>query len=318
MSCCCTVTWAGYALLVWLAFRLFNTVRNIVYPYFIAAPISDLVAFSGGKWAVVTGSTDGIGKAYATELARKGFNIVLISRTQARLDSTKKEIEAVKSGVVVKTISYDFTDPSVEHYRQKIVSELDKLDIGVLVNNVGMSYDYPEKLTAVTGGLDVLSNIAVINTVPTTLMSAIALTQMAKRNKGVVINISSGASYNQMSLWAVYSATKKYVDWLSAILRLEFVGTGIVIQTVNPMLVATKMAQIKKTSFIAPGPDQFARSALRTVGIMNETNGCFSHQIQGEIAKLIPSILLTPFLTKQSIGIRAKALRKREREAKDD
>jgi len=181
-----------------------------------------------------------------------------------------------------------------------------------------MSYDYPDKLTAVAGGLDRLSDITVVNTVPVTLLSAIVLSQMAERKKGVVINVSSAASYNQMALWAVYSATKKYVDWFSAILRLEYANTNIIIQTVNPMLVATKMAQIKKTSLFAPGPDQFARSALRTVGIVSETNGCFSHQIQGEISKFLPKILLTPFLTKQSIAIRTRALRKRERDAKEE
>lgn len=44
------------------------------------------------KFLVVTGATDGIGKAYATELARRGFNILLVSRTQNKLDETKNEI----------------------------------------------------------------------------------------------------------------------------------------------------------------------------------------------------------------------------------
>lgn len=93
-----------------------------------------------GKWAVVTGATDGIGKAYAEELARQGFAIVLISRTQEKLDEVSKAIES-KYNVETKTISADFG--SVDIY-SKIESGLAGLEIGVLVNNVGVSYSYPE------------------------------------------------------------------------------------------------------------------------------------------------------------------------------
>ena len=47
-----------------------------------------------GEWGVVTGGTDGIGKAIAKELVREGLNVVIISRTQAKLDATKAELEA--------------------------------------------------------------------------------------------------------------------------------------------------------------------------------------------------------------------------------
>ncbi|KAJ8951942.1 hypothetical protein NQ318_013609 [Aromia moschata] len=96
-----------------------------------------------GKWAVVTGATDGIGKAYAELLAKKGLKIVLISRTQSKLDDVAKEIEQ-KYNVETKTIAANFTNTTV------IYSEIDKqltgLDIGVLVNNVGMSYPPPRVL----------------------------------------------------------------------------------------------------------------------------------------------------------------------------
>ncbi len=58
-----------------------------------------------GKWAIVTGATDGIGKAYALALAKKGMSVVLISRTEAKLQAVKEEIEGKNySGVEVKYI----------------------------------------------------------------------------------------------------------------------------------------------------------------------------------------------------------------------
>ena len=50
-------------------------------------------------FSVITGATDGIGRAYAFELARRGFNILLVSRTQSKLDETKKEISDASKNV---------------------------------------------------------------------------------------------------------------------------------------------------------------------------------------------------------------------------
>ena len=56
------------------------------------------------------------------------------------------------------------------------------------MNNVGMSYEYPERLDKIEGGIKRVTDICVANTVPTTILSAYVLTQMVKRNKGVVVS----------------------------------------------------------------------------------------------------------------------------------
>ena len=61
-----------------------------------------------GAWAVVTGCTDGIGKAYAESLAKRGLNVVLISRTLEKLQEQAKSIEDTYK-VQTKVISADFT-----------------------------------------------------------------------------------------------------------------------------------------------------------------------------------------------------------------
>uniref|UniRef100_A0A914YRZ2 Uncharacterized protein n=1 Tax=Panagrolaimus superbus TaxID=310955 RepID=A0A914YRZ2_9BILA len=70
----------AYISLAYILYRLIWSIYIIIYPYLIATP-KDLHKLAGeeAKWAAVTGSTDGIGKEYAIQLAQKGFNLILIS-----------------------------------------------------------------------------------------------------------------------------------------------------------------------------------------------------------------------------------------------
>ena len=94
-----------------------------------------------GSWTVVTGATDGIGKAMAFEFARKGLNVVLISRSKDKLDECAVELQAKYPKVEVKVLAIDYGDFSAP-VRTKVVAFLDGLDVGILVNNVGISYPY--------------------------------------------------------------------------------------------------------------------------------------------------------------------------------
>nr|XP_025036710.1 very-long-chain 3-oxoacyl-CoA reductase-like [Pelodiscus sinensis] len=86
---------------------------------------------------VVTGATSGIGKAYAHELAKRGLNVVLISRSMPKLKQVAAEIEE-QHGRSTRVVEADFTQGS-EIYAS-IDAALQGLEIGILVNNVGMTY----------------------------------------------------------------------------------------------------------------------------------------------------------------------------------
>lgn len=94
-----------------------------------------------GQWAVVTGATDGIGKAMAFEFAKKGLNVVLISRSLEKLNETSAELIGRHPKAEVKVLAVDYTDFGAS-VRVKVASFLDGMDVGVLVNNVGISYPF--------------------------------------------------------------------------------------------------------------------------------------------------------------------------------
>merc|ERR1719204_504114 len=97
-----------------------------------------------GSWAIVTGSTHGIGKSIAKELAKRSINLILISRSEEKLSLVTKEITD-KYNVEVRTTAVDMSKTTPDDYTS-IYKSFSDLDIGIIVNNVGLSYDHPEYL----------------------------------------------------------------------------------------------------------------------------------------------------------------------------
>jgi 3-oxoacyl-[acyl-carrier protein] reductase len=94
-----------------------------------------------GKVAVITGSSRGIGKAIAIDLAKQGVSIVLNGRNQERLNEAKAAVEKVHSKVITVCCDISAKDAG-KNLIKAAVDEFGQLDI--LVNNVGVSYDHPE------------------------------------------------------------------------------------------------------------------------------------------------------------------------------
>ena len=81
-------------------------IANNLGSFYLGAGAVNLKKY--GSWAVITGCTDGIGKAYTEKLAKKGLNVVLISRSKDKLEAQAKEIET-NFKVQTKVIAADFT-----------------------------------------------------------------------------------------------------------------------------------------------------------------------------------------------------------------
>ncbi|XP_004685234.1 PREDICTED: testosterone 17-beta-dehydrogenase 3 [Condylura cristata] len=238
---------------------------------------------SMGQWAVITGAGDGIGKAYSFELARQGLNVVLISRTLSKLQAIAAEIEWT-TGRSVKVIQADFTkDDIYEHIKEK----LEGLEIGILVNNVGMLPNLLPSLFLTTA--DDIEKLIHCNITSVVKMTQLILKSMESRQKGLILNISSGAALFPWPLYSLYSASKAFVHTFSKALQMEYKAKGIIIQVLTPYAVSTPMTKHLGANMITKTADEFVKESLNYVRFGDEACGCLAHEILANFLNLIPS-----------------------------
>uniref|UniRef100_A0A8D0CSC1 Hydroxysteroid (20-beta) dehydrogenase 2 n=1 Tax=Sander lucioperca TaxID=283035 RepID=A0A8D0CSC1_SANLU len=248
-----------------------------------------------GQWAVVTGATSGIGKAYASELARRGLDVVLVSRSDDKLQIIAKEIED-QYGRKTRTIQVDFTDG--QSIYPAIAEELQGLEIGILVNNVGMAYsDHFAYFLEIPDAEQKITQVVNCNMLSVPQMTRLVLPGMVERGTGLIINISSEAGVRPQPLLSLYSATKIFVTYFSQCLHAEYKSKGIIVQCVAPFMVSTNMTKNVSVNCFVKSSSTFASEALNTVGHSSYTSGCLSHALQATaLAILLPDwFRMSPF-----------------------
>ena len=133
---------------------------------------------------------------------------------------------------------------------------------------------------------------------------------METQRRGIIINLSSYSGIFPVPLLGSYSATKAYVDFLSQTTATEYKKKGIIIQSVGPIFVATKMSKIKKPSLRFPTAESVVISALRGVGLSTRSCGFWYHGFQVLATQLLVLVLgenkLNDIIFKQMSGLRDK------------
>ncbi|EEF47585.1 very-long-chain 3-oxoacyl-CoA reductase 1 [Ricinus communis] len=286
--------------------RCFFTILNWVYVNFLR-PAKNLKKY--GSWALVTGPTDGIGKGFAFQLARKGLNLVLVARNPDKLKDVSDSILSKYGKVQIKTVVVDFSG-DIDEGVKRIKDTVEGLDVGVLINNVGVSYPYARFFHEVDEEL--LKNLIKVNVEGTTKVTHAVLPGMLKRKKGAIINIGSGAAIVIPSdpLYAVYAATKAYIDQFSRCLYVEYKKSGIDVQCQVPLYVATKMASIRRSSFFVPSTDDYARAGLRWVGYEPRCTPYWPHSLIWGLISIVPEFAVDAWRYKFNLGIRKRGQQK--------
>lgn len=125
----------------------------------------------------------------AFEFAKQGMNVVLISRSKDKLEDTSNELKAKYPKVEVRVLAIDYSQFDVKA-RTKVDALLKDLDVGVLVNNVGISYPFTQYFHELSD--ENVSQLVSLNVESTTWMTRIVVPGMIARKRGAIVNIGSG------------------------------------------------------------------------------------------------------------------------------
>ncbi|KAK0134886.1 Testosterone 17-beta-dehydrogenase 3 [Merluccius polli] len=303
----------GTAAVLHYGVRLLWFARMLYPKVFFPLPKSFLQSM--GEWAVVTGGSDGIGRAYAFELARQGMDVMILSRSKKKLELTAEEI-AAETGRRVRVVVADFTQDGV---CGEVEDHLKDLEVGVLgekvlmgdkrdntfiitpdtaLNNVGsLPTMIPGRFLDTTNIDQTITNVINCNIKTMAQMCRICLPGMEKRGKGVILSLSSGMATIPSPLYSLYSASKAstmFVEMFSLSLQAEYRDKGIIIQSVSPFGVSTSMTGFSKVGLMMLRPEDFVRTSLQYLKAGDKTNGSVVHTIMVRHVAVVEALTGAP------------------------
>jgi len=182
---------------------------------------------------LITGSSSGIGAAFARKLARRGRNVLLVARSEDKLITLCNELGRI-TGVRAQYFALDLRDPTAG---ERLFEETKKrqLEIDMLVNNAGF------------GSMDDFARLDLeteLKMVDLNVRSVVELTHrflvpMRKRKQGTIINVASTAGFQAVPFMATYAATKAFVLSFSEALWEENRRRGIQVMALCPGVTET-------------------------------------------------------------------------------
>jgi len=245
-----------------------------------------------GAWAVVTGCTGGLGREFAHRCARRGLNLVLISRSRPKLEALASELNKTY-GVEALFLVFDFDKATAAEDEEFYGRTLPRFvaaspvsgSVGLLVNNVGVGDEAPMGVDEIKTE-DVASQVKV-NCGATVNMSRALLPLLKHRKGGAVINVSSGSASQPTPFLATYSATKAFVSQFSASCNREYGQFGVHVMCILPFYIAnTGLYPTVVPSLNAPLAASVVDAAFAHLGKYETTHGFWFHAYMNFMFKL--------------------------------
>ena len=200
-----------------------------------------------GTVALVTGASSGLGEAFARELARRGADLVLVARRQARLEALAVDL-AEKYGTVSTVIPLDLAAlGAVAELADDLTTR--RISIGTLVNSAGFATvgNFVDS-DADREAEQIALNVQALTALTRALLPDLVATAADKPAGAALLNFASTAAFQAVPRMAVYAASKAYVLSFTESLWYETRGTGLKVTAVCPGLVATEFAGVAQRS----------------------------------------------------------------------
>lgn len=256
------------------------------------------------SWAIITGPTNGIGKEFAIELAKRGFNLFLIGRNLEKLQSLETEILQnynpnidIEIGTIdlSKNLGDQRSDDSsiapIEHQTQtndwkKVLETLNRIstksNISILINNAGLSHSKPTEFHMNDLDKDI-NSIINVNVLSVLYLTKLVVPFMLRYKSGLILNVGSFSALVPTPFLSTYAGSKGFLYTWSQALGTELEPQGVDVRLLNTYFIASEMSKIKKTSFLIPSPNGYVRQVLSNLISTNSKpfiiTGYFSHSL---------------------------------------
>lgn len=184
--------------------------------------------------ALITGASSGIGASYARSLSAQGFKTILVARRKERLEVLAEKLEQESSNQATVLVADLSKLEEIKTVSEKIKG-LNELN--VLVNSAGFGDSgYFENLP-----LDAINDMMFVHNFAPVHFCRAALPSMIKRNRGVIINVSSMAAFTLRPQSVMYGSTKSFLNKFSEVLQIELHDTNVKVQALCPGYTRTDL-----------------------------------------------------------------------------
>ena len=291
----CLISFLGWVLLL----KGTTSLLQYLYSVFLNRGHDLVKRYGTGSWALVTGSTDGIGYCFVQALAKRGFNVVLTGRDQAKLEERVKEVQQASPKVQVKGIQVQFGDCNQPDFIAKFVQKLEGLDLSLIVNNVAsIRYEQIGHLKPE----DIVSTIQ-LNCINHTLILNEYLPRLNKRSqRSGIIDVASVLSLFPVGHIHFQSAIKAFTSALSVGVQEARMYPNVDHMSLLPGWTKTNMLKEVNLSVLTARPEEVVEGALKDLGVFRRSFGGKKHYFGGALRELLgfflPSFLKDGVLEK--------------------
>lgn len=198
--------------------------------------------------AIITGASTGIGAVYADRLAKRGYDLLLAARNEARLSAVAERIKRDTSGSAA-IVRVDLSDAiQLAEFAARIENEP---NLTLLVNNAGMSLHG----TLATADQEEVLQLLALNVIAPTLLARAAARSLIKRRTGGIINLASVLALAPERFEGTYSASKAFILNLTQSLAANLKDSGVRVQGVLPGATRTEIWERSGKDINAFPPD---------------------------------------------------------------
>ena len=183
---------------------------------------------------LITGASSGIGATYAERFARRGHDLVLVARDNARLQTLAAHLRQ-EHGVAVDVVQADLTcTRDLEAVEARLREDA---TIGILINNAGVA----QAGSFLEQTAQSLSDLITLNTTALTRLASAIAPRLVLAGEGAIVNIGAVVGLAPEFGMTVYGASKAFVLFLSQGLSLELSAKGVYVQAVLPAATRTEI-----------------------------------------------------------------------------